>query len=61
MKSTKLKKKLALNKKTVVNLRDVELNQVKGGLPWTDWGVFTCKTRAQDCTDFCPEPPSYIC
>lgn len=61
MKPTQLKKKLVVSKKTVANLNDPELNLVKGGLQWTDWDVFTCKTRAQDCTDFCPEPPSFIC
>lgn len=52
MKSTQLKKGLVLNKKTVANLDDAELNQVKGGKPWTDPSI--CVTSG--CSiNFCPE------
>ena len=36
MKTKKLSKKLVLNKKTISNLNGDQLNQVKGGEPWTE-------------------------
>lgn len=51
MRPTQLKKELVLNKETIVNLNDDELNQIKGGLPWTDARI--CLTRNPD---LCPGP-----
>ena len=59
MKTKKINKKLELNKKTVSNLNDTEMNHVKGALFWTDPRAcdtdFTCSdfTWNQCPTEFC--------
>lgn len=64
MKSTRIKKKLVLTKRTVANLDGPELKQAKGGLPWTDPYIccqptiytncysceVTCWSYCQNCT-----------
>jgi natural product precursor len=56
MKTKKLSKKLTLNKATISNLNDDQLNQAKGGEIWTEgYCTETCNTAVTLCD--CPTWP----
>jgi hypothetical protein len=57
MKTKKLVKKLVLNKESVANLGNQEMNAVHGGYPMT-WMVsrcYTCETNVSKCWTWCGE------
>ncbi|MDQ1349900.1 MAG: hypothetical protein QG657_201 [Acidobacteriota bacterium] len=52
MKINKVTKKLVLNRTTVANLSDFQMNVARGGVPWTSIGApHLCGTR---CGTVCP-------
>lgn len=72
MKSYSLTKKLRINKKTVANLTDATLNDIRGGIPSEkeacgsgiyDWTICvtacnpTCPTIYNTCYNGCPSSP----
>jgi hypothetical protein len=71
MKTKKFEKKLALNKKTIADLSNGQLGQVKGGGPKpTVLGVpcpsqteliTTCPTCPQTCANTCPVTCAFSC
>lgn len=59
MKSKKFKKKLALNKKTIANLKDAESYAVKGGEPKPTTPLSICLHCVYE-TQFCPTGSCHI-
>jgi natural product precursor len=57
MKTNHLKKKLALNKKTVAHLNRPEMNNLKGGV----YTGYTCEQEGCDTFITCENTMCYIC
>lgn len=54
MKSKNFNKKLVLNKETVFNLNNGEMNELRGGIIATRWPQW-CETNEAACTEYCPK------
>jgi hypothetical protein len=54
MKKKTINKKMLLNKQTIANLGDEQMDRVKGGKPPTSFTTFTCTCWHTDLDENCP-------
>lgn len=61
MKTKKFGEKLALNKKTIANLSNVQLGKVRGGVSGYNTGCCPMEVTVHDCTLItCKACPTYV-